>query len=181
MDFERKIFCAVTGLQPHPLFTENSKIHYVWRPVHFWHKSHLADNLCLNVYAGRYLGQINASVPKFKYGPFGNIQHRLSGSVCVSAAECNLFYLFDKFFLFPFLQDFDAAVFKSDRKSACGKGTAEKYFFRILGNVDKAAASGNARAEFADVDVSGFVCLGQAEECVVYAAAVIKVELVRLV
>ena len=59
---------------------------------------------------------------------------------------------------------------------ACGKGAAENHFFRILGDIDEAAAAHHASVEFADIDIARRIGLGQAQKCQIQPAAVIEIK-----
>ena len=73
-----------------------------------------------------------------------------------------------------------AAVVHRDR-GAGHVGAEEVQRLDVLADVDEPARTGEAPGELADVDVALGVDLGHAQERLVEPAAVVEVELVRLV
>ena len=89
----------------------------------------------------------------------------------IVAAEGNVTDFGNEFLDFPFLKDVEFTVFDFFAEFPCRKGPAEDDVLRILGDVDEAAAAGNARTEFGYVDIAFFVTFGQAQAGQVQAAA----------
>jgi hypothetical protein len=80
----------------------------------------------------------------------------------------------------PFLADDGAAVLPRDVEVARGQRAAEHDAARVLRDVDEAADADDPVAEAADVDVALAVDLGERQKCQVEPAAVVEVELRRL-
>ena len=49
-------------------------------------------------------------------------------------------------------------------KASGSKCAAENNLFRILRNIDETAASGDTRAETADIDITGCIALGKTKK-----------------
>lgn len=99
----------------------------------------------------------------------------------IFSTEGNLADLIDEFLDSPFMGDDQFAVPDFFAQALGRKGAAEDDFMRILGDVDEAAAAGDAVFELADVDVAFGVTFCHAQESHIQAAAIVKVELIRMV
>ena len=75
--------------------------------------------------------------------------------------------------------DLQFTVFAGDLQTAAGKGAQKKDVTGVLADVDKSAGAGGPGAEAADI--AGAVCLGHTEKRLIEAAAVVEIELGRLI
>ena len=99
----------------------------------------------------------------------------------IFAAECNFFDCFDKFLFTAFLNNMKSVFRNIDFQVSGSKCTAENNLFRILRNIDETAASGDTRAETADIDIAGCIALCKTKKTHIQSAAVIKIKLIRLI
>ena len=89
--------------------------------------------------------------------------------------------LVDELARLAFADDAQLAVRDGHFQAARRERADEHHRLGVLADVDEAAGAGQARAELRDVEVAVAVGLGEAEEGEVEPAAVVEVELVRLV
>ena len=92
----------------------------------------------------------------------------------IFAAECNFFDCFDKFLFTAFLNNMKSVFRNIDFQASGSKCAAENNLFRILRNIDETAASGDTRAETADIDIAGCIALGKT--CLLYTSSQFCVE-----
>ena len=144
-------------------------------------EAHLVEDVFLEVDARGDFGQVDTVFFHFEYGTFCDVEDMLFMFTGIVAAEGDVTDFGNEFLDFPFLQDVQFTVFDFFAEFPCRKGPAEDDVLRILGDVDEAAAAGNARTEFGYVDIAFFIAFGQAQAGQVQAAAIVEVELCSLV
>ncbi len=80
-----------------------------------------------------------------------------------------------------FVDDAQEPIADCDLQPARGERPGEYHLARVLADVDEAARAGQDRAEFADVQVAVTIRLRQSEHRHIESAAIVEIELVRLV
>ena len=101
--------------------------------------------------------------------------------VSIVSTESNLADLIDEFLDSPFMGDDQFAVTDFFAQAFSREGTAEDDFMRVLGDVDETATAGDAVFELTDIDIAFGVTFSHAQESHVQPAAIVKVELIRMV
>ena len=89
--------------------------------------------------------------------------------------------LADKFREVALLDDAQASALDRHAQATRGEGADEHQLLGVLADIDEAAGARQARPEFADVQIAFAVGLCEPEKGGVEPAAVIKVELIRLI
>src|SRR5208282_6209460 len=99
----------------------------------------------------------------------------------VRAAEGHVLDLLDEFSRRALVEDDELLVFNRHAQPA-GVESADEYdLLRVLADVDETARAGELGPELADVEITARIDLGEAEEGHVKSAAVVEVELIRLI
>src|SRR6185369_1298628 len=143
---------------------------------------HLAQYVALQVDARRNLDQLQpARVGQAQYAAFGDIQDALAAAAGFPATEGAVLDLTDELAHRAFAGDANLAAFELHRQVASREGADEHHGLGVLADVDEAAGAGQARTELADVEVALGIRLSEPQHGQVQAAAVVEVELVRLV
>ena len=75
-------------------------------------------------------------------------------------------YMIHKLAALSFLEDMKFAIFNGNFQTTGCECSAEDNPLRILSDVNKASAARNLRSEFADINVAGFITLGQARNAI---------------
>ena len=107
-------------------------------------EAHLIEDVFLKIDARCNFCKVDAVFFHFKYSSFRDVQDMLFMFTGIVAAESNMTDFGNKFLDFPFLKDVEFTVFDFFAEFPRRKGTAEDDAFRILGDIDEAAAAGNA-------------------------------------
>ena len=144
-------------------------------------EAHVRENVALEVDSRRYFDQAQTFVVEFEHGALGDVEDFLPTLDGVFPAESEVFDPFDELADLAFADDSQCAVFTGDLQAAAGEGAEEIDFTGVLTDVDESAGACGAGAEAADVDVARAVGLGHAEKRLIEAAAVVEIELGRLI
>ena len=144
-------------------------------------KLHPRQDFTLDIDSGRDLDELEAVLGQLEYATFRDIENRLAALHGVVAGEGPMLDLADELRLVAVFDDTQATVLDRQLKPACRERADEHHFLGVLADVDKAAGAGEPRTEFADVQIALLVRLGEAEEGRIKAAAIIEVELIRLI
>ena len=92
-----------------------------------------------------------------------------------------MFDFTDKLRHIAVLDHAQAPVLDRHAEATRREGTDEHHLLGILTDIDEAAGAGEARTEFADVQIAFAVGLGEPEKGCVKATAIIEVELIGLI
>ena len=161
--------------QPHRRVAEHRRVHLA-RPIDRRAERQSLENVPLEVDPWCHFGQRQSRSRQTENAAFGHVQHLLPGSPRIVGAERDLPDALDELRVPAFLHDPDPAIVDHDLEPAGTERAHEHDFFRVLADVDEAAAPGNALAEFAGVHVTRCIALSETEEGRIESAAVDEIE-----
>ena len=167
--------------QSHPPGPEDPIVHQRNLAVDDRPERHPGQNVALQVDAGRDLDQLQAGGRQPEDAALGDVQDGLAGLDGGRAAERDVVDLFDELGRPGIPFDHQLAIRNPDLRVAGHERPHEHHLFGVLADVDEAARTGQPRPELAHVQVAVPVGLGQAQHGQVQPAAVVEVELGRLV
>ena len=142
---------------------------------------HHIQDLCLQVDTRSDFCQVHTIFFQLEYTSFCDVHNFLFVLQSDIAVECDLFNVFQEFFLFTFLSDNYFTIFNFYFQTAGCESTAEEYFVCVLSDVDEAAATSDSRTESGNVDVTMTVTFSQTQVAQIQTAAIIEVELITLI
>ena len=144
-------------------------------------KIHPRQNFALDVDAWSNFDQRQPFRSKFKYTALRHVKHRLVALYCVVAGKRPVLDITNELVHAAIIDDAQTAVLDRNLQTASRKGADEHHLLRVLADVDEAAGARKTRSEFADVQISLPVRLGETQKCCVEPAPIIEIELVGLI
>ena len=156
-------------------------IHYLQRMADHWFEGHFSKDIPIHIHARGNLHQFHALHRQRKHAAFGDIQDGLFFFDGISAAECDMFHLLEKFMNFTLFFDSEPTPVHGYLKAAGGESAYEYDLLGILADVDESAGSGQLGSKLTDVEITVLVRLGQPEKGQIQPTPVVEVELRRLI
>src|SRR3954452_8319158 len=99
----------------------------------------MGQNVTLYVDPRRDLDELHSFGRTAQHAPFRHIEYGLTRLAGVAAAERYLLHSVHELAAAAFLDDTELPVLHPDLQPACGEGSGEHQFARVLADVDEAA------------------------------------------
>ena len=165
----------------HGLVSEYPGIHELGLFLDDRSEFHAGQDVPLDVDARSHLHELHAVLRQCEDAALGDVVHRLVGHDRVAPAEGDMLNLPEELFPGSFLPDFQKAVVDRHLQAVGGEGPHEHHFPGVLADVDETPRPCKPVAEFAHVEISLLIGLGQPEKAAVEPAPVIEIELIGLI
>ena len=168
------------GLDAHRRCAKDAPVHNRQLVAHDQSGGALIQDVALQVDAGCNLGQMQMSVDQFEDGALGHVggAHSLAG--CERAIEAEMVNLVHELPRAALFHDFQS-VSGAHLQAKTGEGAAKHQCFGRLGDVDETTDAIEPRTEATDIHASFAVDFAETQKADVQSAAVVEVELRRLV
>ena len=167
--------------QAHRLRSEDALVHERDRLVDHGLEVHEGEDVALDIDSGCDLDQLEPVLRELEHAPFGHVEHGLAAAHRDLAAEGLVLDLVHELARLAFGSNAQLPVRDLHFQPAGREGAGVHDLLGVLADVDEAARTGELRPELAHVEVAFLVRLRESEKSGVEAAAVVEVELVRLV
>lgn len=145
-------------------------------------KLHVVEDLRLQIYTGCDFDQFQAGRRQPQHCSFGNVEYFLPALERRRAMEADLGDGSDEFAVFALGDDLQFSIGAGgDDEAGDRERAAENDPFSALGDIDEATDASEAAGELADVDAAFCVDFDGTEDGNIDAAAVVEIELSRLI